>query len=92
MTWSDRGAAHDFTLDTSVPSEKYGWIKAGDVAYRDGIRRYYYVAFGDQNVPAGFYGLLKPDSGVALPDGSIDLGAQGVAVPAVIGLHVAAKR
>lgn len=92
VTWSDRGAAHDFTLDTSAPSEKYGWIKAGDVAYRDGIRRYYYVAFGDQNVPAGFYGLLKPDSGVALPDGSIDLGAQGVAVPAVIGLHVAAKR
>lgn len=91
-TWSDRGASHDFVFDPSVASERYGWVKAGDVAYRDGIRRYYYVAFGDQNVPPGFATILRPDAGVPLPDGSIDLGAAGVVVPAVIGLHVAARR
>jgi len=90
VTWSARGATHDFTWTGARRSERYGMVKAGDVAYRDGIRRYYYVAFGDENVPPGFGTILRPDAGIPLPDAAVRFDA-GIVVPAVLGLHVAAR-
>lgn len=91
-TFSAKPAAHDFSAQGAGANEPYAMIKAGDMTYADGIRRYYYPAFRTDNVPPGFFAPLRRDAGI-FPDGSIDLPDAGlVAVPAVISLHVAARR
>ena len=92
LTFSAKPAAHDFSLQGASPGESYGMVKAGDVVYVDGIRRYYYPAFRTESVPSGFYAPLKRSAGI-FPEGSVDVPAAGlVLVPGVMGLHVAARR
>jgi hypothetical protein len=92
-TWSERSPAQELTFDVNVPSERYGWVKAGDMAYRDGIHRYYYAALGARDVPTDFGAHLRWDSGIPTPEGGVEYGPDGgVVVPAVFGLHVAARR
>jgi hypothetical protein len=91
-TFSAKPAKHDFTAEGAGPNETYGMVKAGDMAYADGIRRYYYPTLRSDNVPTGFFAPLRRDAGM-FPDGSIDFPDAGfVAVPAVIALQVAARR
>lgn len=53
-TWSDAGPARDFTWDGSQKTEVYGLIAVGDMAYRDGVFRYYYPGWSAEDVPEGF--------------------------------------
>jgi hypothetical protein len=93
QTFSARPQTPDFSVEDAVGSEKWGMVKTGDVVYRDGVRRFYYPAFRDRSVPSGFYAPLKLGSVSPLPDGGFDLPEAGLTiVPAVIGLHLAARR
>lgn len=91
-TFTAKGAAHDFSMEGVGPAERYGMIKAGDMTYVDGVRRYYYPAFRSEGVPSGFFAPLRLGS-VPTPPGGIEDPDKGLLyAPAVIGLHVAARR
>lgn len=92
VSFSGKAAAHDFSMEGADPAERYGMIKAGDMTYLDGVRRYYYPAFRSEGVPPGFFAPLRLGS-VPVPAGGIeDKDAGLLYAPAVIGLHVAARR
>ncbi len=75
LTWSAPGAARDFTWDGTEKTEVYGLVAAGDMAFRDGVYRYYYPGWSAEDVPSGF---LCP-----LNDGSFE--------PAVLVLNLALR-
>lgn len=54
LTWSDPGATRDFEWDSAQKTEVYGLIAVGDMAFRDGVYRYYYPGWSADNVPDGF--------------------------------------
>ncbi len=54
LAWSDPGAARDFAWDPTQKSEVYGLVAAGDMAFRDGVYRYYYPGWSADAVPSGF--------------------------------------
>jgi hypothetical protein len=92
-TWSSRGASHDFSMADGPAEERYGWVKAGDVVYADGIRRFYYPTFRSDDVPAGFFCPVRHGSVTPLPAGSIENVGPGLdVVPGIIALSVAARR
>lgn len=66
LTWSAAGPSRDFSWDGDQKTEVYGLIAAGDMAYRDGVYRYYYPGWSADAVPPGF---LCP-----LQDGSLEPG------------------
>lgn len=93
VTFSARGTTHDFSMANGPPEERYGWVKAGDVVYADGIRRFYYPTFRSDAVPAGFYCPVRHGSVAPLPPGSIEnVGPDLDVVPGIIALSVAARR
>lgn len=93
VTFSAKPAAHDFSMADGPAEERYGWVKAGDVVYEDGIRRFYYPTFRSDDVPAGFFAPVKHGAVVPLPAGSIENVGLGVdVVPGIIALSVAARR
>ena len=75
LAWSAPGATRDFTWDKDQKTEVYGLIAAGDMAFRDGVYRYYYPGWSAEGVPSGF---LCP-----LHDGTYE--------PAVIVLNMALR-
>lgn len=92
VTFSAKPAAHDVSMADGPAEESYGWVKAGDVVYADGIRRFYYPTFRSDNVPAGFYCPVKHGSVTPLPPGSIEnIGGDQDVVPGIIALSVAAR-
>lgn len=93
ITFSARGATHDFSMAGGPAEERYGWVKAGDVVYADGIRRFYYPTFRSDAVPSGFYCPVRHGSVTPLPPGSIEnVGPDVDVVPGIIALSVAARR
>lgn len=54
LSWSDPGAARDFIWEGGQKNEVYGLIAAGDMAFRDGVYRYYYPGWSTDAVPPGF--------------------------------------
>lgn len=93
-TFSAKPATYDFAFDGAGPQDRYGMVKAGDMAYADGVYRYYYPAFGALRVPEGFYAPVRRDAGIAFPPGTLDLDPDGGVVypPAVFGIDVAVRR
>ena len=93
VSFGPRGASHEFSMADGPAAERYGWVKAGDVAYADGIRRFYYPTFRSDAVPAGFYCPVRHGSVAPLPAGSIENVGPGIdVVPGIIALSVAARR
>jgi len=92
VTFSAKAAAHDVSMAISSPEESYGWVKAGEVVYENGIRRFYYPTFRSDDVPAGFFCPVKHGSVSPLPSGSIEnVGGGQDVVPGIIALSVAAR-
>jgi hypothetical protein len=59
VSWTDKGPTRDFLWDGSQPSEVYGIIATGDMAYRNGEYMFYYPGWSTQNVPDGFLCPLR---------------------------------
>jgi hypothetical protein len=72
VTFSAKAAQHDISMAISSAEESYGWVKAGEVVYENGIRRFYYPTFRSDAVPAGFFCPVKHGSVSPLPPGSIE--------------------
>ncbi|MBL8627781.1 MAG: hypothetical protein JNK64_41235 [Myxococcales bacterium] len=93
VTFSARAGSHDFSMADGPAEERYGWVKAGDVVYADGIRRFYYPTFRSDAVPAGFYCPVRHGAVTPLPPGAIENVGPGLdVVPGIIALSVAARR
>lgn len=61
-TWSAKSDARDFVWDSTQETEVFGLIATGDMAYRDGVYRFYYPGWSQQNVPDGFVCPLQDGS------------------------------
>lgn len=59
VSWTDKGTTRDFLWDGSQPTETYGIVATGDVAYKDGVYRLYYPGWSTTNVPDGFLCPLR---------------------------------
>ncbi len=92
VTFSAQPAAHDVSMAISPAEESYGWVKAGEVVYEGGIRRFYYPTFRSDAVPDGFFCPVKHGSVSPLPPGSFENVGDGQdVVPGIIALSVAAR-
>lgn len=92
VTFTAQPASHDVSMADGPAEESYGWVKAGDVVYEGGIRRFYYPTFRSDAVPPGFFCPVKHGSVSPLPPGSIEnIGGGQDVVPGIIALSVAAR-